>query len=77
MLHYLSSSSIPTFIIKQKITNYKLTILYIQQVLSKAAIKQGINNVNEFIKIKQSNEDIEYFKRELKKKYLFIQLHRD
>lgn len=25
---------------------------------------------NEFIKIKQSNEDIEYFKRELKKKYL-------
>lgn len=32
---------------------------------------------NEFIQIKQSNEDIEYFKRELKKKYLFIQLHRD
>lgn len=26
---------------------------------------------NEFIQIKQSNEDIEYFKRELKKKYVY------
>lgn len=32
---------------------------------------------NEFIKIKQSNEAIEYFKRDLKKRDLFIQLHRD